>query len=261
MIEQKALEVAKITSQRAGKKILPLFGNVLVIGVKGSPTNIFSKADLQAEKVIHKGLENVFPEFNYLSEESEFIDNGSKYTWVIDPVDGSIPFVAGLEFWGISIGLLKEQEPIIGVINFPHKNWLTWAYKGKGAFLNGRKLRVSRENDYDKALIGFDLGHRDFRREDLLKSVSPQVESVRYMPSLACATYSQLLVAKGVYDAYIHPRPSIWDICAGAVIIQEAGGKVTDNRGEPIDWLKKKNLFIVASNGILHDSIIGALKQ
>lgn len=92
-IEEKALDIAQETAREAGEKILPLFGRTLVIKEKESPTDISSEADLLAEKIIFSKLSPNFKNFNYLSEEQEFIDKGSEYTWVVDPLDGSIPFV------------------------------------------------------------------------------------------------------------------------------------------------------------------------
>jgi len=260
-IEEEALRVAKLAAKRSGKKILPLFGKVLAVREKESPTDLCSEADLLAEKIVYATLSKEFPDFNYFSEEHELVDKDSEYTWVIDPLDGSIPFISGLEYWGISIGLLKGNNPITGVIYVPRKDWLVFAEEGKGAFLNGRPIIVSKNNHYDKAIIGFDLGHRGFRKKDLLKNIVSQVEKVRYMPSFACATFGQVLVATGVYDAYLHHRAFPWDFCAGAIIVQEAGGKVTDHRGNPLDWTKKDNLFLLASNGLLHEEIIRIINR
>lgn len=262
-LEEGALKLAKKTAKEAGKKIIPLFGRVSNVKERQNPTDIYSDADLLAEKIIFSTLFSKFPHFNYLSEETEehkMIDKESEYTWVVDPLDGSIPFVAGLEYWGISIGLIKESKPVVGVIYVPMKNWLFSAKKNQGAFLNGQRISVSKNKEYDKAIIGFDLGHRGFRREDLLRNIAPQVENVRYMPSFACTTFGQILVAKGSYDAYLHHRAFPWDFCAGAVIIQESGGKITDHRGNSLDWTKKDNMFVLASNGLIHEEVLKAIR-
>ena len=136
-----------------------------------------------------------------------------------------------------------------------------WAIAGQGAFLNGGRISVSTQKEYDKALIGFDVGHRGHRKEDLLKTVAPQIDNVRYMPSYASSVFAQILVAKGSLDAYMHHRCFIWDICAGTVIVEEAGGKVTDHRGEPLDFNRKENLSVLASNGIMHNQILGAMNK
>lgn len=258
-MEEKALKLAKKAAQEAGRKIVPLFGKVSVIKEKQSPTDLCTEADLLAEKIIFSALASEFPNFNYLSEEHELIDKGSEYTWVVDPLDGSIPFISGLEYWGISIGLLKKKSPVVGVINIPLKKWLFSARKNQGAFLNNRQIAVSDNKEYDKAIIGFDLGHRGFRKKDLFKNIASQVENVRYMPSFACATFGQVLVAKGVYDAYLHHRAFPWDFCAGTIIVQEAGGKVTDHQGKSLDWSKKDNLFMLASNGLIHKQVLKAI--
>ena len=260
-IEDKALRFAGLAAREAGEKIIPLFGRVSVVREKESPTDLCSEADLLAEKTIFAHLGKEFPHFNYLSEEKEYLDRGSKYTWVIDPLDGSIPFIAGMEYWGISIGLLKDGKPIVGVINIPSKNWLFEARKNHGSFINKKRIKVSRQKELDKAIVGFDVGHRGERREDLTKNIAPLIDNVRYMPFFACSTFGQVLVALGIYDVYIHHRAFPWDFCAGAVIVEEAGGKVTDHKGDKLDWSKKDNMFLLASNGLIHNRLVRSINK
>lgn len=254
--EKRAIEIASLTAKEAGEKIKPLFGKVSFVKEKEDPTDLCSEADLLAEKIIFSRLNKEFPQFNYLSEESEYLNRGSEYTWVVDPLDGSIPFIAGLDYWGVSIGLLKKDKPLNGVIYIPSKDWLFRAHRGGGAFLNGKKIKVSKQQELEKAIVGFDMGHKGYRKEDLVKNIASQINEVRYMPSFACATFGQILVAKGIYDAYLHHRAFPWDFCAGTIIVQEAGGKVTDHMGLELDWFKKDNLFLLASNGLIHKKIL-----
>lgn len=259
--EQKALKFAKKASIKASEKILPLFGKVKATKFKKSKTDIYSEADLLAETAISTILKTEFPRYNYLSEERGLTDNKSDYTWVVDPLDGSIPFVAGMDSWGISIGLLKGNRPVVGVINIPSQKWLVTSLVGKGTFLNGEKISVSKQNKYDQSIVGFDVGHRGKREKDLIKNVASQIDKVRYMPSLACTTFGQVLVAKGTYDAYFHHRAFVWDFCAGVLIIQEAGGKVTGHKGTSVDLTKRDNISILASNRLIHNKILSVLKS
>ncbi len=253
-MQDKLLRKSITAATKAGNKASSLFGKIKNIRVKGVPTDICSEADLQSEEIIFKYLYD--DSFNYLSEERKFIDNNSKYTWIIDPLDGSIPFIAGMEYWGISIGLLKNSKPVLGVINIPSKNWLFHATKGGGGFLNYKKINVSKKKDYQDSIVGFDVGHKGFRKKDLQRNISSQIEMVRYMPSYACTVYGQVLVAKGVYDAYLHHRAYVWDFCAGSIIIEESGGKVTDQKGKAVDWSKRDNISILATNKLLHSRIL-----
>jgi len=253
-MQDKLLNKSIIAAKEAGNKASSLFGKIVNIKIKGAPTDICSKADLQSEDVIYKTLYD--DSLNYLSEERRYIDNKSEYTWVIDPLDGSIPFIAGMEYWGISIGLLKGNKPVLGVINIPSKDWLFYAVKGKGAFLNKSKINVSKEKEYKNSIVGYDVGHKGFRKTDLHKNISSQIEKVRYMPSYACTVYGQVLVAKGVFDAYLHHRAYIWDFCAGSVVVEEAGGKITDHKGKAVDWRKRENISILATNKLLHRKIL-----
>ncbi len=255
-IEKKTTEIASLTAKEAGKKIKPLFGKVSTVKEKEDFADLYSEADLLAEKIISAYLNKEFPQFNYLSEEKEYLDRGSEYTWIIDPLDGSIPFIAGLDYWGVSIGLLKDNKPVSGVIYIPSKDWLFRAYRGGGSFLNGKKVKVSKKRELEKAIVGFDVGNAGYRREGLIKNVASQIDNVRYMPSFACSTFGQVLVAKGIYDAYLHHRAFPWDFCAGTIIVQEAGGKVTDHEGLDLDWTKRDNLSLLASNGLIHEKIL-----
>ena len=257
MSEVKAILVAAESAVlEAGEKIKPLFGRVMGVKAKESPTDLYSDADLLAEETIFAALAKKFPKFNYRSEEREFIDRGSEYCWVVDPLDGSTAFIAGLDYWGISIGLLKGKKAVVGVIYIPAKDWLFRAGRGKGSWLNGKKMRVSKQGVMDKAMVGFDVGHRGYRAKDMVQNIVPLVDRVRYMPSFACSTFGQSLVALGTYDAYLHHRAYIWDFCAGSIIVEEAGGRVTDQRGKALDWSKVENMSMVCSNGLIHDKVL-----
>lgn len=260
-IEEKALKLAKKAAREAGKKIVPLFGKHLAVKEKGDAADIYTEADLLSDETILSILSSGFADFNYLSEERQFIDRGSEFTWVVDPVDGSIPFVTGLDYWGISIGLLKNNKPVVGVIYFPLKSELFSARWSNGSFLNGKRVAVSKKSEYSQAIIGFDVGHLKGRKGDITKGVLPQIEKVRYMPCLGCAVLGHAMTARGIYDAYLEYRTFIWDCLAGALIIQEAGGKVTDQAGKPLDWTKHDNYSLIASNGLIHKDILKVINS
>lgn len=252
------IEVAKEASIKAGEITLSLRGKSLAIKSKERVGDFTTEADLSSEKEILRILKSSFPKHNFLSEEVGKIDNGSEYCWVIDPLDGTIPYSSGLPIFGISIGLLKEGQPLLGVINLPALGSLFWAEKGKGAFLNGERTRVSDKKELIKSVVGLDLAYAGMRRKELERLAAPIVDEVRYPPILGCATAGAAYVASAVYDAYLHSAHP-WDYAAGAVIIKEAGGKVTDFKGKPIDWSKDWIDFF-ASNGYLHDKILSLIR-
>src|SRR3989344_8884472 len=140
------LEVAKKAANEAGEVVLKLRDN-LKVKTKSNDSDVLTQADLASEKIILATLKSSFPKYNYLSEEVGKEDNKSEYTWVIDPIDGTLSYASGLPFFGISIGLLKNNKPFIGVINLPALKSLYWAENGKGAFLNGKRIKVSSVQD------------------------------------------------------------------------------------------------------------------
>ncbi len=251
------IEVAKKAAIKAGEITLSLRGKRLAIKSKERVGDFTTEVDLSSEREILRILRTSFPKHNFKSEEMGEIDNGSDYWWIIDPLDGTIPFSSGLPTYGVSIGLLKDGEPVLGVINLPALDSLFWAEKDKGVYLNGEKVKVSDKKDLTKSVVGFDLEHMGGRKKELQKLVEPITDKVRYTPILGCSVAGSVYVASCVYDAYLHSAYP-WDFAAGAVIVKEAGGKVTDYEGRPIDWSKDWIDFF-ASNGHLHNKILSLI--
>lgn len=252
-MDEKILEVAKKAALEAGKIIKKYYLSELKLHDKGHFTNFATKADIESEQKIIEILTENFPNHNIIAEESGRVDKASEYSWAIDPIDGTIPFVDGIPTFGVSIGVLKDNKPFVGVINMVATDELYWALKGKGAYLNGKKLQVRKEDSLEKSTIALDLGHTD-RIYKLDHFFSPIVEKVRYVYLFGSAVAVFCYVAKGFMDAYI-VRANIWDIAAGIIIVEEAGGKTTDISGKEINFMEVKPR-IVSSNGSIHDAIL-----
>jgi len=253
------IEIAKKAALEAGKEVLLLRSKGLSFRNKKRLADFVTDADIASEKIILEKLQQNFSRHNFLSEEIGKIDNQSNYTWVIDPLDGTIPFSSGLPIFGISIGLLKNNQPILGVINMPELNNLFWAERKKGAFLNGKRIYVSKNKELLKSVIGFEVGYVGGRRKQVEKLLSPMADKVRYPLMLGCASAGVAFVSSGVLNAYLHTAHP-WDFLAGAVIVKEAGGKVTDFQGKPIDWAKDW-ISLAASNGLIHDKILNLIEK
>ncbi len=259
-MESKFLKVAKEAALKAGKIIEKYYGKKLEKKVKdGDNSNFATQADLEAEEIITKIIIANFPTHNIIAEEGGKTDRKSKYTWTIDPLDGTISFVSGLPFFAVSIGLLEENQPILGVINWVANQELYWAQKGKGAYLNGKRIHVSKIDNLEKVILGVGFGKRSIRQQKVDKYLLPLMNKVRYIYCLEGSAISLMSVAKGNFDSYA-TIAWIWDFAAGAIIVEEAGGKVTDSQGVAPDWTKDR-LDIVASNGLIHDQILEALKS
>ena len=256
-MDEQFLKVAKEAAIEGGKIVLKYYQSELDLFGKGHYANFATKADLETEKEIVRVLTKNFPNHNIIAEEGGITDNNSEYSWAIDPIDGTIPFVDGIPVFGVSIGLLKNNQPVLGVINMVATDKLFWAQSGKGAYLNGKKIKVRQESSLQNSTLGVGFGHT----ERLLKFdryFKPVAEKVRFVYNFGSAVSVLSYLANGMVDGYII-RANIWDIAAGAVLVTEAGGKVTDLEGLPVNWTDKK-IFMIASNGLIHNQLVEALK-
>ncbi len=253
------IEIAREAAIEAGKVVLSRKGTSLSIERKGTVDDITTEADKVSERKILEILQRSFSKHNFWSEELGKVDNGSEYTWVIDPIDGTGPYFSGMPTYGISIGLLKKEQPVLGVLNFPSLDNVYWATRGEGAFKNGERIEVSGEKVLEKTMVGFDFAWIDMREKEVENLLKPLVGKVRYAPILGCTIAGLAYVAEGVYGAYLHWAYS-WDYVAGVSIIEEAGGRVTDEKGNKINWLNE-TMTVVASNGLTHDKILSLIKK
>lgn len=253
------LKVAKQAALEAGKVIFKQFGKKQKIYDKGESSNFATQADLDAENIIIKNILKNFPDHNIISEEKGEIKNLSDYTWVIDPLDGTISFAADMPFFVVSIGLLYKYEPILGVVYWVTQKKLYFAQKGKGAYMNDQKLSVSKVDKLENAVMGIDFSHLNSRKTKFDKYIAPIIYKTRYPYSLACDALVLALVAEGSLDGF-PTLANVWDFAGGVILVEEAGGKVTDPEGNPLSWSRKR-LDIVASNGLIHDEILEALKR
>ncbi len=252
------LKAAKQAALMAGDIVKKYYQSELNLLNKGHYANFATQADLESEEKIVQILTENFPGHNIIAEENGFLDKGSEYTWVIDPIDGTIPFVDGIPVFGISIGLLKNNQPVVGVINMVASGEIYWAQAEKGAYLNGKIIKVRKEANLQNSTIGVGLGHTD-RIMKIDQFFIPFAEKVRYIYLLGSAVSVMGYVARGILDGFVL-RANIWDVAAGAVLIVEAGGKVSGLEGKPLEWRNEK-ISLIASNGLIHDDMVEALKR
>lgn len=252
------LKIAKQAALEAGKAIQKHSGTNLDYKLKSEDNSDFvTKADFESEKIIVGILTKNFPTHNIIAEEKTQINQGSEYTWVVDPLDGTITFVHGIPYFSISIGLLKDNKPVLGVCYIISFQQMFWAAEGQGAYLNGKKIHASAQNALGAAVCGLDFGHKKRRPGKIKAYVDFLINKIAYPYSLGSSAANLALVGRGVLDAYIC-QAWLWDFAAGVVIVREAGGKVTDFEGNEPDWTQER-LNIIASNGLLHDQILEAL--
>lgn len=260
MNEDQFLKVAKEVALQAGKIISKYYGDNHELTIKNKDSSdIATQTDLESEKTIVEIISKNFPEHNIISEEKVKINKDSKYTWIIDPLDGTFNFVIGLPYFAVSIGLLKEGKPFLGVVYEVVSDKLYLAKRGKGATVNGKSIKVSSRESLGNAAISLGFGHRSRRLEKLDKYVLALFDKVGYPYGLGSTAFSLSQVANGTFDGVVIDAWS-WDFAAGVLIVEEAGGRVTDFEGNEPDWTKER-LEIAASNGLIHNQILEVLKK
>ena len=246
----KEKKVLLSASKQAGKVILKYFGKNEK-GEEKSNRTFVSKADLEANKIIIKTIKKSFPNHSILSEETGFENNNSDYKWVIDPIDGTHNFLRAIPLVGVSIALECKNEVVLGVLEFPTLKLTAIAEKGKGAFLNGKKIKVSENNEITHSFVLYEFvpGTRH-KSLEFLKRLSDETINIR---NFGAAVYALLLIASGQCDAFVIFTTNEWDVAAGMLLIQEAGGKVTYLTGQACS---PANGSFVMSNGAIHSEIL-----
>ncbi len=216
-------------------------------------SQIVTKADLLANRMILKTIRSRFPSHAILSEESGRGGRRSPYTWVVDPLDGTTNFTLKQPFFAVSIGLVHDDRPVLGVVYSPMLDELFSAERGKGARLNGRRLKVSPTSALSRAFLTFCYGSRipDLKRAiRLFTSLKLSGQDLRQFGS---ASLESAYVAAGRTEAIIIPGAHAWDVAAGAIIVEEAGGRVTDFQDRP--WTLQSRDYL-ATNAALHPALL-----
>ena len=241
------LKIAVDASLKAGACILNYYKSEYKIKEKGYH-NPVTTADHAANDKLKKVLLREFPDYGWFSEET--LDSPERlekeYVWIIDPLDGTKEFIEGVPHFVVSVALVKNKEPVIGVLYNPIKDELFTAEKGKGAFLNGKRIYCSFKDNVNEMII---LNSRSETRRGLWKPYCNHFMELRPIGSVA---YKLGLTAAGKADIFASLRPkNEWDICAGNCIINEAGGKLIDLSGNQRLYNQKNSLIesgLIAGN-------------
>jgi myo-inositol-1(or 4)-monophosphatase len=254
------ITVMAAAARKAGRTLIRDFGEVehLQVSLKG-PANFVSAADKRAEEIIFTELSKARPTFGFLMEErGEVKGTDASHKFVVDPLDGTTNFLHSIPLFAISIGLVKDGIPVAGVIYNPIFDEMYVAEKGQGAYLGQRRLRVAARTRLGEAVISCGIPHHErgdherFRRE--LGVLQKQVAGLR---RTGAAAIDMAWVASGRFDAFWERDLSAWDLAAGIIIVQEAGGFVTDLDGG-MDTLTKGS--VVAGNHDIQSALLAAIK-
>ena len=221
-----------------------------------------TEVDRMSDMLIRKRIKENFPEHNIYSEENEGIDQSSEFSWVVDPLDGTIPYRYGItDHFSVCISLVKRKIPIVGVIYAPKRKELYYAEQGTGAFCDDKSISVSLEENVNRIIIGLDGGKetQTFKRATIAKYIEKvySPEGITCFTASGCASVPLCLVASGKMHAYMALSLEPWDMAAAVIINREAGGKVTDINDKEWDIGDES---IVAANFKLHKNLFSLLK-
>lgn len=247
-----ALDLAR----KSGALLKEMFSSKHQIHYKGD-INIVTEADKMSENLIIQEIRRVFPEHGILSEESDAIAGDGKMRWIIDPLDGTTNYAHGYPVFCVSIALEKDGRVILGVIYDPTRDDLFFAERGQGAYLNSEKLSVSTLSNLSQALLatGFPYDIRESKNNNLdyFNKMAVRVQAIR---RAGAAALDLAYLAAGRFDGFWELKLKPWDTAAGCLMVEEAGGVISDISGNP--W-NLESPVILASNGLIHDQMIKVL--
>ena len=232
--------------EKAAKVIIRDFGEVenLQVSKKG-PKDFVTKTDKRVEKILIEELSKSKKNYSFITEETGKILNKNKNIfWVIDPIDGTTNFLHGIPHFAISVALLEDSEITIGLIYDPIKNEIFYAEKNNGSFFNNNRVRVSKKINLDECLFASNC--------EGIKSVYPKLN----LRNTGCAALDLAYVACGRLDGYFHDEINLWDVAAGKIIIEEAGGIVND-----INQFKINRIDIRAGNPDIYEKMVKKLDK
>ena len=241
------LKVAIEAAKKGAEYAMQFFGKEIIVEKKKDNT-VFTRVDKETENIIKNTILSKFPNAKFVGEETGGVPSKGTF-WTIDPIDGTRHFVRNTPLWAVLISLIKDGKPAVGVSNMPCLNEILYGEKGKGAFLNGEKISVSNIANLKDAIFMF--GSLRFFKEKtpILLRVAEACGSARSLVS----PYEFHLLASGRCEVVLDVYGKIWDIAPFKVIVEEAGGRVTNLNGEP--W-SIDDKGCIAANGILHNEVM-----
>lgn len=254
------LDTAILAAQKAGEYQKKKFRTLFFIKEK-SPANLITEVDLQSEKIILEVLKQNHPAIDFLTEEGgdPFMGTPPSHRWIIDPLDGTTNFAHGYPFFAISIAYEKNNVIELGVVYLPILDELFVAQRGKGAELNGKTIHVSKIDHIKDSLLGSGFPYNAWENDDNnTREWSRMIKTVVSSRCDGAAAIDLCYVAAGILDGYWELDLEAWDMAAGSLIVEEAGGKVSLPDGGIFSPYKRG---VLASNGRIHDHMLEILAR
>ncbi|NBD23298.1 inositol monophosphatase family protein [Paenibacillus glycinis] len=265
--EETMLQDAVRYSKEAGSLVMELMNGPLRIHEKVNLSDLVTAVDVRSEELVRARIASEYPEHWILSEETDGGTNGERggadprpgYGWIIDPIDGTINFIHKIAHFAISIGIVKDGEPVVGAVFNPVTGDLYTARKGGGAFWNGQPLAVGRERELGQALIGTGFQAKDWHPDSVvLRQLCSLTGKARNVRINGAASLDLCHVASGRLTGFWHDGLYPWDVAAGLVIVREAGGVVSNRDGGEFALSDDS---LVATNGAVHEALLAVLQS
>ena len=252
------LNFAIETAREAGHLLLEKFGRITTVTKKGD-INLVTEADLASEALIIERIKSYYPKHAILAEESGnavVIDGGAEWKWIIDPLDGTTNYAHGYPCFAVTIALERHGEIVIGVTFDPTRDELFAAERGQGATLNGKPIRVSATERLSESLICTGFPYDFKRKDDFARHLTAFLMQSRGIRRDGSAAIDMAYVACGRFDGFWEEGLNAWDMAAGRLLIEEAGGWVTDYNGDPFNIYRPP---VCASNGKIHAEMLAVV--
>lgn len=247
------LEPVVYIAHKAGEVLKENFRKNIAVEHKGA-IDLVTQMDKLSESIITDFLKEKFPNHQVLAEEGTCFSGDSQYQWLVDPLDGTTNYAHGIPWFAVSLGLFKNGMPYAGVVYNPVFNETFTAQKGKGAFLNGASIKVSQRSILRQCVLATGFPYYTAEKPHRVKEVlSRMLVSCRGVRRFGAAALDLAYVAAGIYDGFWEEGLKPWDTAAGLMLIEEAGGRITDYQGENYSLNKDT---ITASNDIIHQQIL-----
>ena len=248
------ISLARQLALQAGDVLLGYFGRLECIEHKGS-VDLVTEADKAAERLIADAVTSAFPDDSFLGEEGGFSGgDDARWSWVVDPLDGTTNFVHRVPHFAVSIGLLFEGAPYAGVVRHVCRGETYHAIQGQGAWCDDRRLSVTDRRELSQCLLATGFSYdRASRADELLGPLKRAMEQGRGIRRMGAAALDLVDVAQGLYDGYWEDSLNPWDVAGGVMLVLEAGGHVSAYGGRPMTI---DGGTFIATNGHIHDAMI-----
>ncbi len=260
-MNEEILEVCQRAARRGGELLREMQQSLNPR--EKAPRDLVTEADLASQQAIHEILTREFPDFRFVGEEDnvgrEQAGNASEYCWVVDPLDGTTNYVHGLDNYSVSVALQRGSQSVVGAVYDPVRDDLFTAISGHGAYRNGKRLETSEIGALNAALVASSFSARVSRDSPEIERFIAALLRCQALRRLGSAALNLCYVASGQLDAYWATSVKKWDVAAGILFVQEAGGVITAIDGGPFDLEDPK--FIVASTPQLHAELLEVLND